>query len=197
MKLSWQPRLCLRSPRQGSPPNLLGGLSHSRVRAEEPAHASQSDQGPQRLQEPWTGARLGGTGGEGDGFVRNKLLRASTLPQQQHPNHTCDLISHMTPQLTGEQMSHTSQGQNRLGHVHGQRGTCMASEARAAFPRSVSRGHTRPWRRPAAPWELPPGQRAAAGQGCLWSSTPTPLCQSWSPEQDAPPAWGWGQLQLR
>lgn len=53
--LSWQLLLCLLSPRQGRPPNLRGGLLHSLVRVDEPAHASQSDQADQGLQEPWTG----------------------------------------------------------------------------------------------------------------------------------------------
>lgn len=52
--LSWQPRLCLLSPRQGRPPNMAGGLLHSLVRVEEPAQPSQSDQTDHGLHEPWT-----------------------------------------------------------------------------------------------------------------------------------------------
>lgn len=54
MALSWQPWRCLRSPRQGRPPNLLGGLLHILVRAETPAQASQRDQGAHPPQEPCT-----------------------------------------------------------------------------------------------------------------------------------------------
>lgn len=55
--LSWQLRLCLLSPMQGRPPNLVGGLLHSLVRVDEPAHPSQSDQADQGLHDPWTAGR--------------------------------------------------------------------------------------------------------------------------------------------
>lgn len=52
--LSWQPRVCRVSPWHGRPPNLAGGLLHTRCLTDTPSHTSQSDHEPQELHEPST-----------------------------------------------------------------------------------------------------------------------------------------------